>query len=191
MATKKLFADVLQGYLAEKKTGALFVSVAEASENLIRFFFKDGDIYSLSYGPIKDKECLDIRTAMTWGKSCTSTASRRPLRYRPVRDRGYHQRGPKSNKESRSTRRKSACIDPSATSACPGPYRLPGVGTPPDLFVFFSWSRCIKCHNLIPGSLLISLISHTVQLWQQDCKINECYPLGRFIIKTVFDTDQI
>ncbi len=39
MATKKLFADVLQGYLAGKKTGALFVSVAEASENLIRFFF--------------------------------------------------------------------------------------------------------------------------------------------------------
>ena len=68
MATQKLFADVLQGYLSEKKTGALFVSVAEASENLIRFFFKDGVIYSLSYGPIKDKECLDILDCYDLGK---------------------------------------------------------------------------------------------------------------------------
>jgi hypothetical protein len=60
MAELKLFADVLQEYCSAKKTGALFVSVAEASENLLRFYFKDGNICSLSYGPVKDKDCLDI-----------------------------------------------------------------------------------------------------------------------------------
>ncbi len=60
MATQKLFADVLQECADGKKTGALFVSVAEASENLIRFFFREGQIYSMSYGPVKDKDCLDI-----------------------------------------------------------------------------------------------------------------------------------
>ena len=59
---------MLQEYHAGKKTGALFVSVAEASENLIRFFFKDGTIYSLSYGPIKDKECFDILDCYNLGK---------------------------------------------------------------------------------------------------------------------------
>jgi hypothetical protein len=68
MATQKLFADVLQEYHVGKKTGALFVSVSEASENLIRFYFKDGDIYSLSYGPVKDKECLDILDCYDLGK---------------------------------------------------------------------------------------------------------------------------
>ncbi len=64
----RLFADVLQDCHSGKKTGALFVSVAEASENLIRFYFKEGDIYSLSYGPIKDRECLDIIDCYGLGK---------------------------------------------------------------------------------------------------------------------------
>jgi hypothetical protein len=36
------------------------VSVVDASENLIRFYFKDGSIYNISYGPVKDKGSLDI-----------------------------------------------------------------------------------------------------------------------------------
>ena len=60
MAALKLFADVLQEYRSGKKTGALFVSGVETSENLIRFFFKDGGIYHLSYGPIMGKDLLDI-----------------------------------------------------------------------------------------------------------------------------------
>ena len=69
MAVLKQLADVLQGYYTGKKTGALFVSIAEASENLVRFYFKDGNIYSLSYGPVKDRECLDILCCYTFGKA--------------------------------------------------------------------------------------------------------------------------
>jgi len=69
MAALKLFADVLQEYYAGRKTGALFVSIAEASENLVRFYFKEGTIYSLSYGPVKDKECLDIIDCYNFGKA--------------------------------------------------------------------------------------------------------------------------
>lgn len=68
MAALKLFADVLQEYHEAKKTGALFVSVAEASENLVRFYFRDGNIYSMSYGPVKDKECFDILDCYSFGK---------------------------------------------------------------------------------------------------------------------------
>lgn len=60
MPNEKLFADLLQEYAQTKKTGALYVSVTAASENLIRFYFKDGNIYHISYGPLKDKECLDV-----------------------------------------------------------------------------------------------------------------------------------
>lgn len=60
MAISQLLADLLQGYSTGKKTGALYVAVAEASENLIRFYFNEGRIYSMSYGPIKGRECLDI-----------------------------------------------------------------------------------------------------------------------------------
>ena len=69
MSTVKLFADVLQEYYSAKKTGALFVSVVETSENLIRFYFKEGKIYNLSYGPVKDRDCLDILDCYNLGKA--------------------------------------------------------------------------------------------------------------------------
>ena len=69
MPVLKQLTDVLQEYYTGKKTGALFVSVAEASENLVRFYFKDGNIYSLSYGPVKDRECLDILDCYNFGKA--------------------------------------------------------------------------------------------------------------------------
>ncbi len=79
MAALKLFADVLQGYYAGKKTGALFVSVAEASENLVRFYFKEGTIYSLSYGPVKDKECIDIIDCYNFGKAVYFDGLKAPI----------------------------------------------------------------------------------------------------------------
>ncbi len=60
MAIVKLFADVLEEYHQNKKTGAMFVEIAGKSENLVRFFFKDGNLCSLSFGPAKDRECIDI-----------------------------------------------------------------------------------------------------------------------------------
>ncbi len=60
MAVLKAFADVLKEFSEAKKTGALYVSVSAASENLVRFYLKDGEIYNMSYGTIRDKECLDI-----------------------------------------------------------------------------------------------------------------------------------
>jgi hypothetical protein len=68
MVAMKLFSDVLQECHTAKKTGALFVTVAEASENLIRFYFKDGNIYSISYGQAKDKECIEILDCYDLGK---------------------------------------------------------------------------------------------------------------------------
>jgi hypothetical protein len=69
MAAAKLFADVLQEFYDGKRTGALFVSAAEASENLIRFYFKEGNISNLSYGTAKDKDCLDILDCYELGKA--------------------------------------------------------------------------------------------------------------------------
>ena len=60
MAVLREFADVLQDFHEKKKNGALFVSVAVTSENLIRFYFRDGEIYHLCYGTTSDRECLDI-----------------------------------------------------------------------------------------------------------------------------------
>lgn len=69
MAVTKLLADVLLDYHSKKKTGALFVSVIEASENLIRVYFQEGRITSLSYGTAKDREFLDILDCYTLGKA--------------------------------------------------------------------------------------------------------------------------
>ncbi len=69
MAVLKMFADVLEECHAGKKTGALFVSVAETSENLVRFYFQDGKITSISYGTAKDRECLDILDCYNLGKA--------------------------------------------------------------------------------------------------------------------------
>ena len=68
MASSQLLADLLQGYSTGKKTGALYVAVAEQSENLIRFYFDQGSIYGMSYGPIKGRECLDILDCYNLGK---------------------------------------------------------------------------------------------------------------------------
>lgn len=85
MPTEKLLADVLQEYAQARKTGALYVSVTAASENLVRFYFRDGIIYHISYGPLQDKECLDVldcydfgRTAFFSGLKTASVSSNLP-----------------------------------------------------------------------------------------------------------------
>lgn len=60
MSTERLFADVLQELHDEKKSGALYVRIAEASEDLYRIFFVKGDIFHIRYGSAAGKDCLDI-----------------------------------------------------------------------------------------------------------------------------------
>lgn len=69
MAALRAFADVLKELHDSKKNGALFISVTAASENLVRFYFKDGEICHLSYGPARDEECLDILDCYEIGKA--------------------------------------------------------------------------------------------------------------------------
>lgn len=69
MAISKRFSDLLKDCQAGKRTGAVVVTVAEASDNLIRFYFHEGRIASISYGTAKDRDCLDIFDCYTPGKA--------------------------------------------------------------------------------------------------------------------------
>ncbi len=60
MEPEQFFADVIQNYLSSKKSGALYVSVVETSEDLVRMYIKDGQIYHLRYGTAIGNDCLDI-----------------------------------------------------------------------------------------------------------------------------------
>lgn len=60
MAEEKPFGDVLNDLHAAKKTGALYVSMVETSEDLLRIYFRDGDIYHIRYGTAFGKDVLDI-----------------------------------------------------------------------------------------------------------------------------------
>ena len=60
MAGERMFADVLQEMRDVKKTGALYVGMVEMSEDLLRIYFRNGDIYHLRYGSALGKDCLDI-----------------------------------------------------------------------------------------------------------------------------------
>jgi len=60
MGEERYFADVIQDILNERTNGALYVSAVETSEDLVRIYFKDGEIYHLRYGTAIGKDCLDI-----------------------------------------------------------------------------------------------------------------------------------
>jgi hypothetical protein len=60
MSSEQPLADLLQELHDMKKTGALYVSVVETSEDLFRIFFRDGDIYHIRYGSAIGNDCLDI-----------------------------------------------------------------------------------------------------------------------------------
>jgi hypothetical protein len=60
MARDILFGDLLHEMVQGRKTGALYVSIVEASEDMVRFYFRNGEIYHLRYGSAIGKDCLDI-----------------------------------------------------------------------------------------------------------------------------------
>jgi len=60
MAKEQYFADLIEEIYKTKKNGSLFVNVIESSEDLIRIYFKDGEIYYISYGSAIGQDALDI-----------------------------------------------------------------------------------------------------------------------------------
>ena len=60
MSSEQPLADLLQELHDTKKTGALYVSIVETSEDLVRIFFRNGDIYHIRYGSAIGNDCLDI-----------------------------------------------------------------------------------------------------------------------------------
>lgn len=59
-AQEKQIAEALQDIHAAKKSGALYISIVEQSEDLFRVYFKNGDIYHIRYGSALGKDCLDL-----------------------------------------------------------------------------------------------------------------------------------
>jgi len=60
VSKEQLFADLIQEIYDAKRTGALYVSIVETSEDLVRMYFRNGDIYHIRYGSAIGKDCLDI-----------------------------------------------------------------------------------------------------------------------------------
>ncbi len=60
MADEQLFGNVIKDLNTAKKSGALYVSVVETSEDLIRIYFERGEIYYMKYGTAVGMDCLDI-----------------------------------------------------------------------------------------------------------------------------------
>jgi hypothetical protein len=60
MAQERNFADVLQELYDAKKSGSLFITVLQSSEDLIRIYLKNGEIYHLTYGSAIGQDALDI-----------------------------------------------------------------------------------------------------------------------------------
>ncbi len=60
MNGERFFADVLKELHNQKKSGALYVSIVETSEDILRIYFEDGKIYHLRYGSAIGNDCLDI-----------------------------------------------------------------------------------------------------------------------------------
>ena len=60
MAQDRNFADVLQELYDAKKSGSLFVTVLQSSEDLVRIYLRNGEIYHLTYGSAIGQDALDI-----------------------------------------------------------------------------------------------------------------------------------
>lgn len=60
MAKIRDFADMLKEFHEARKSGQLFVKVVESSEDLIRIYLKNGEIYYVSYGSAIGQDALDI-----------------------------------------------------------------------------------------------------------------------------------
>ncbi len=60
MSQERLFADLLQELHGSRKTGALYVSIVETSEDLVRIYLQNGDSYYIRYGSAVGNDCLSI-----------------------------------------------------------------------------------------------------------------------------------
>jgi len=60
MPTERLLGDVLKEIHQAKQTGALYIDVVEQSEDMLRIFFENGDIYFVRYGSASGTDVLDI-----------------------------------------------------------------------------------------------------------------------------------
>ena len=60
VAQERLLSDVMKDIHRERKSGALYLSMVETSEDLFRVYFEQGNIYHLRYGSASGRDCLDI-----------------------------------------------------------------------------------------------------------------------------------
>jgi len=60
MARERLVADLLQELQLAKKDGALYITVKERSEDMARFYFRNGELNHVRYGSAVGRDCLDI-----------------------------------------------------------------------------------------------------------------------------------
>jgi hypothetical protein len=60
MASEEYLSDILQQFHKSRKNGALFINVVESSEDLIRIYFQNGEIYYVSYGSATGQDAVDI-----------------------------------------------------------------------------------------------------------------------------------
>ncbi len=60
MADERTLGDVMRELSKSQKSGALYVSVVETSEDLVRIYFEKGNVYHLRYGTAVGNDCLDI-----------------------------------------------------------------------------------------------------------------------------------
>ncbi len=78
MARVKSFADLLQELYDDRNSGQLFVNVVESSEDLIRIYLKNGEIYYLSYGSAVGQDAMDIVEYYTFGNATFLEGSAAP-----------------------------------------------------------------------------------------------------------------
>ncbi len=78
MAKVRGFSDVLRELHADRKSGQLFVNVVESSEDLIRIYFKKGQIYYFSYGSAIGQDAMDIVEYYTFGNATFLEGSAAP-----------------------------------------------------------------------------------------------------------------
>ena len=60
MAQDRFFGDLLQELYDARKSGSLFITVLQSSEDLVRIYIKNGEIYHLTYGSAIGQDALDI-----------------------------------------------------------------------------------------------------------------------------------
>ena len=73
-----IFADVLHEFYSKGKTGALFATVDQNTDRMARFYFENGLIHHLSFGPLKGKECLEQLEHYDFGMAVFCTGMKPP-----------------------------------------------------------------------------------------------------------------